>query len=179
VWSNILQHCRPERFPESCWSLVYVGFLKTLVLTSVKECHSNRIAELVSECKKAKSKVSWCLFVCLFNLQTFDFTRNQMLGWKPASSERQRKHPADLPLQLTSQKEKEAPPLPSPPLSPPPPLPLHCIKNLQTEWLSLLLPVCVSIHPPDLLLLCPPHPLLCSLPANQLLAVSWLMDDFT
>jgi hypothetical protein len=28
-----------------------------------------------------------------------------MLGYKPAGSEKQRKHPADLPQQLTSQKE--------------------------------------------------------------------------
>lgn len=61
-----------------------------------------------------------------------------MLGGKPASSERQRKHRADLPPQSTPQKGKEA-------------LPLHSTpKTFQTQCLSLLLQG-LSASPPDFL----------------------------
>jgi hypothetical protein len=67
--------------------------------------------------------------------------RNQMLSESLlASSERQRKHPADLPLQITFNPE--------------------CLSLtpsqkylLQSECPSLLLPVCLSVNLPDSLLL--------------------------
>jgi hypothetical protein len=80
------------------------------------------------------------LFIKIIIIQFYRWRPgNQMVVWKPASSERQRKHPADLPSQPMSQKES----------------PLWCLsKNLlQTECPSLLLPVLLSVHHPDSLLL--------------------------
>jgi hypothetical protein len=56
--------------------------------------------------------------------------------WEPDSSERQRKHPVDLPPLLTAQQA----------------FPTHTKSLLQTESPSLLLPVHLSIHPHDYLL---------------------------
>ena len=52
--------------------------------------------------------------------------RNQMLGWKPARSERQRKHPADLPPQSTSLQQ-----CPS-------------LKNTPSNWMPLPSTSCAS-----------------------------------
>lgn len=51
----------PGGFLESCRTSVCPGVLKTLVLISVRECHSNGIDELASqsEDKQANSKVSF------------------------------------------------------------------------------------------------------------------------
>lgn len=58
------------------------------------------------------------------------------------ASEGQRKHPADLAAQPASPKEKA--------------LLLHISPtNLPTEHPSLLLPVCLTVPPPDFLPLCP------------------------
>ena len=87
-----------------------------------------------------------------------------MLRRKPASSESQTKHSADLPLHRVSEKES----------------PLSCLlqKTFQTECSSLLLPVHHSICPPGSLLLSVffPSIILYSLPVNWLLAL--LLDQW-
>ena len=77
-----------------------------------------------------------------------------MLAVKPASSERQIKYPDDLPLHLTSQETLF--------------LVYTKLKTLHTECPSLLLPVSLSIHPPDLLLFLYVFSL-CSFPVKWLL----------
>jgi hypothetical protein len=88
--------------------------------------------------------------------QLFDFT-NDSRAWcwvKPDGSKRQRKHPADLPLQPTSQKEKEV-------------LLLHVVSKIPpTKCPSLLLPV--SLYPSSWLPLTLCGFFLCSLPVSPM-----------
>ena len=58
--------------------------------------------------------------------------RSQMLGWKPASSERQRKHPADLPPQPVSQQQ-----------APPP----CCLRKPPSNWTPLPSTSCTALYP--------------------------------
>lgn len=61
-----------------------------------------------------------------------------MLGWKPVSSERQREHPADLPLQPMTLGNL---------------LPHTVSTSFKLNVPPFLLPVFLSIHLPDALLL--------------------------
>lgn len=49
----------PGRFPESYWSTVYMGILKELVLTLVKEYCRTRADELTRECEGSGQKVKF------------------------------------------------------------------------------------------------------------------------
>lgn len=50
-----------DQFLETCWSSVYMGTPRKLVLIKAAECHNKRTDELASENdrKQAKSKVSF------------------------------------------------------------------------------------------------------------------------